>query len=114
MEVRISVVGGDRQSGLESLDDWLRTDPGLAGPVQVAGAEPKKEELGTLTDALVVAVSSGGALSVLATSLSVWLSHPRRSDFKIRLQGGDGRAIEIDAERVKTSDVEALLRQTLR
>lgn len=113
MDVRISVVGDDRQGGLESLDNWLREESGLAGLVQVAGAEPRKGELGALADTLVVAVGSGGTLSVLATSLKVWLSHPRRSDIRIRLQGRDGEAIEIDANRVDTDDIETLLRQTL-
>jgi hypothetical protein len=113
MEVRISVVGGDRQGGLESLDNWLREEAGLAGLVRVAGAEPRKGELGALADTLVVAVGSGGTLSVLATSLKVWLSHPRKSDIGIRLQGNDGRTIEIDAKRVDTDDIEALLRRIL-
>ena len=45
----------------------------------------------------MAAVSSGGALSVLAASLYAWLSQPRRSDVRIRVQGDTGRAVEIDA-----------------
>jgi hypothetical protein len=114
VEVRISFPGGNRVAELESLDGWLRVEPELAGRVSVAGPEPGAGELGVLGDALVVAVGSGGTLSVLAMSLKAWLSQPRRSAVRIRVQCGGGKAVEIDADRVDVKDVEDLLRQALR
>jgi hypothetical protein len=113
VEVRISCVGGDRAGGVESLSDWFRGEPELAGRLRVAGPRPGEGELGALADVLVVAVGSGGALSVLATSLKAWLAQPRRSDVRILVQRDDGQTVEIDASRVDGERVDALLRQAL-
>jgi Effector Associated Constant Component 1 len=113
MEARISLVGGNPAADLESLDDWLEGEPELAGRIRVSAPVPREEELGALAEVLVAAVSSGGLLSVLATSLHAWLSQPRGSDVRIRVQGDNGRAVEIDAERVNAQQAEDLLRQVL-
>jgi hypothetical protein len=113
VEVRISCVGGDRAADVESLSDWLRGEPELAGRLRVAGPMPGEGELGALADVLVVAVGSGGALSVLATSLKAWLAQPRRSDVRIRVQHDGGETVEIDASRVDGERVDALIRQAL-
>lgn len=110
MWVRVSVVGGDQVAGLESLDGWLRGEPELAGRVRMSAPRPGDGELGAVTDVLMVAVGSGGALSVLATSLRTWLAQPRRSDIRLRVQGENGSVVELAADRV---DAEALLRQAL-
>jgi hypothetical protein len=112
VQVRISIVGGD-QAELESLDGWLRRERELAGRITFATARPREGELGALGEALVVAVGSGGALSVLATSLKAWISLPRRSDVRIRVQGSDGRVVEIDADRVSGERVDDVIRQAL-
>jgi hypothetical protein len=113
VEVRISCVGGDRAVGAESLSDWFRGEPELAGRLRVTGPRPGEGELGALADVLVVAVGSSGALSVLATSLKAWLAQPRKSDVRIRVQRDDGQTVEIDASRVDGERVDALLRQAL-
>jgi hypothetical protein len=61
----------------------------------------------------VIAVGSGGTLSVLAMSLRTWLAHPCMSDVRIRAQGENGQVAEIDADLVGGKRVEALLRQAL-
>jgi len=111
VKIHITPSSGDGDVALESLDDWLRAEPKLAGRVTVAGSEPKEGELGTLGDALIVAVGSGGTLSVLAMALKAWLSQPRRSDVRIRIEGG-GRVIEIDANHIDGNRVDTLLRGT--
>jgi|SRR5690348_1939811 len=113
MEVRISLVGGNQAEDLESLDDWLRGEPELAGRVKVSVPVPREGELGALAEVLVAAVSSGGVLSVLTASLYAWLSQPRRSDVRIRVQAGNGHAVEIDADRVDAQQAEDMLRQAL-
>jgi hypothetical protein len=55
--------------------------------------------MGGISDTLTVAVGSGGALTVLATSISVWLRH-RRSDLTVEITIGD-RTAKIDGKRVK-------------
>ena len=113
MEARISLAGGNPAADLESLDSWLGGELELAGRVRLSAPVPREGELGSVADVLVAAVSSGGALSVLAASLYAWLSQPRRSDVRIRVQGEAGRVVEIDADRVDARQAEVLLRQAL-
>lgn len=97
--------------GLAELSDWLGQEPEFRGRVS-GDTTPRPGELGAVTDAVVVAVGSGGVLSVLAASLKAFLALPRRSDVRIKVTGRpDGRTVEIDAKRV--SDVEAMLREAL-
>ena len=114
VELRISLGEGDL-SDLEALHDWLRDERELNGRVRAAGPEPRAGELGTLTDALIVAVGSGGAISALAASLGAWLSLPRRSDVRIRIHRADGNSVVIDAKRVASGeiDVQSMIRQAL-
>jgi Effector Associated Constant Component 1 len=112
MAVRISIVGGD-QAQLESLDEWLRREYELAGRVAFAVTKPREGELGALGEALVVAVSSGGTLSVLGASLKAWISLPRHSDVRIKVHGPDGRAVEISADRINDERIDELIRQAL-
>jgi hypothetical protein len=74
---------------------------------------PREGELGALAEVLVAAVGSGGTVSVLAGALYAWLSQPRRSDIRIRVEGDNGRAVEIDADRVDAQQAEDMLRQAL-
>jgi len=118
VDIRFSVIDGD-VADLESLDDWLRGERELAGRVSVAGPRPRPGELGAVSETLVVAVGSGGAITVLVSALAgalkTWLSLPRRSDVKIKIHRADGNSVEIDAQRVKAGDVdiEAAIRQAL-
>ncbi|MCX4411508.1 hypothetical protein OG840_61190 [Streptomyces sp. NBC_01764] len=99
--------------GLAELSDWLGQEPELRGLVS-GNTTPEPGELGSLANALVVAVGSGGVLSVLAASLKTFLALPRRPDVRIKVDGRpDGRTVEIDAKRVRDRDVEALLREAL-
>lgn len=111
MSVRLSVEGDDPVDGLEELSDWLGRESELQGLITPVSAGPAPGELGALADALVAAVGSGGALSVLAASLKAFLVLPRRSDLRIVLSGPDGRRVEVDAKRV--GDVEALIHEAL-
>jgi hypothetical protein len=113
VEIRISCVGDDRAVGVESLSDWFRGEPELAGRLNVAGPMPREGELGSLADVLVVAVGAGGVLPVLAASLKAWLAQPRKSDVRIRIQRDGGQIVEIDANRVDDERVDALVRQAL-
>ncbi|MGW6738100.1 effector-associated constant component EACC1 [Streptomyces sp. NPDC055013] len=111
IRLSLSVEGDDSDQGLAALYQWLGSEPELRGLVKGSGT-PRPGELGSLTDALIVAVGGGGALSVLAASLKAFLALPRRSDVRIVVRGtADGRTVEIDAKRV--DDVEELVRQAL-
>jgi hypothetical protein len=111
IEVVISVDGIERSAALESLYDWLRRDPELGVAVRQRKQPPREGEMGSLTDALTVAVSTGGALTMLASVLRAWVLQPRRSHVRIRLETDRGghQMVEIDADRARAEDVEGLL-----
>jgi Effector Associated Constant Component 1 len=113
MDISISLIEKERSDMLESLNDWLRGEAGLTGKVRMSGPAPAVGELGAAAEVLVVAVGSGGTLSVLAASLHAWLSQPRRSEIKIKIQGSNGRVVDITADRIDAKHTEALLRQAL-
>lgn len=111
MDVYLSPTpAGGQRDDLASLEEWLRDDRRLAGRVRPATSMPAEGQMGALAEALVVAVGSGGTLSVLAASLRGWLSQPRRSDIRIRVWHENGRVVEIAADR---ADAEEVLRHAL-
>jgi Effector Associated Constant Component 1 len=111
MSMALSIEGDDPVGGLEQLSDWLGHESELRGMITAVSMGPAPGELGVPADALVAAVSSGGALSVLIASLKAFLTLPRRSDLRIVLSMPDGRKVKIDAKRV--GDAEALIREAI-
>jgi Effector Associated Constant Component 1 len=115
-DIRISVgsaAGHSAADEMEDLDAWLRGEPELAGRVRSAHAAPRPGEMGTITDALVVALGAQGALTALAGSLRAWFAQPRRSKVSIKITAADGTVLEIDADRVRTPDLERVLERSL-
>jgi membrane-associated two-gene conflict system component 1 (EACC1) len=101
---------------LSSLAAWLRSEDELRGRVRFAShtVDPDRMSGGTLLDVLAIAVGAGGALSVLANSLSVWLRQPRRANVRIQLCKPDGTTVEITGEHLRTpAELENLLRTSL-
>ena len=106
MDVEISVGGPGRLGELESLEDWLLDEPGLAGcPVVRPVVTPEPGQMGAVSDVLVVTLGSGGMGVALAGSLSVWL-RTRVSDLNLRIRTQRGE-VEVTANNVK--DAEALV-----
>lgn len=108
MQLSISLAKGE-PGELESLCEWLSQERGLTGHVAFRAGSPGPGQLGLLRDTLIVAASSGGTLSVLAASLKAWVSLPRRSDVRLKVQGPDGSMVEIDAKRVREDRLDALI-----
>ncbi|MGH3707830.1 MAG: effector-associated constant component EACC1 [Pseudonocardiaceae bacterium] len=104
--LNISAQDGDV---LRSLLEWLRHEDTLRGRVHTAPTPVPPGEMGGVLDVLVVALGSGGAGAALATSVSTWLSQPRRTDVKLTMTAEDGRHLELNAHRVQ--DPAALLRE---
>jgi hypothetical protein len=107
MDVQLSLVDDYDGVLLEDLQGWLSLESELRGAVAAVQTAPRPGELGTVTDALAVALGGGGTLTVLAASLRAWFAQPRRSDVRIVIRDADGRSVEVDAKRV--TDVQALL-----
>jgi hypothetical protein len=111
--VQLSVESDDPVEALADLSDWLHLESELRGLVKPGDAVPGPGKLGALSEFLIVAIGSGGTLSVLAASLKVFLAQPRGSDVRIVVTSEDGRRVELDAKRVGDVKVEQLLRQAL-
>jgi hypothetical protein len=58
------------------------------------------DAMGSLDEALLVVLGSGGAVSVLARSLTEWVKQ-RTSDVRITLTRPNGETISIDALRIR-------------
>jgi hypothetical protein len=104
MEITLSVSADERVDTLESLRSWLTYEPELTGSVTPVPAATRAGALSWATDALLVALGSGGTLSVLAASLKAWFNQPRNADVRIEIRDGTGRSVVIDAQHVKDLD----------
>jgi hypothetical protein len=110
-QVRVRVASGpDVLSELASLRSWLSLEEELRGRITDELAPPRPETMGLASDTLVVALGGGGALSILAHSLSVWLQH-RRSDVTVEIDFPDGRSVK--AAVLRTSDSLAVIEKVL-
>ncbi|MEV6826571.1 hypothetical protein [Amycolatopsis sp. NPDC051102] len=113
MDIAVSV---DDPALQESLFDWLRGDPELRPAVKNRHAAPKPGELGTIADAIMISVGSGGALTVLASALKAWVQRPRGKHVVLRVSRGENgeQTTEIEADRVGSEDIEAILDRLFR
>jgi hypothetical protein len=105
------VVDSQDARDLSDLVAWLGREDALRGKVRLQSRPLAPGEMGTLPELIAVAIGSGGAASVLAGSVSTWLSH-RKSDIALKVTGRDGRIVELKAQRVAEADT--LLREVLR
>ncbi|SEE28248.1 MULTISPECIES: effector-associated constant component EACC1 [Streptomyces] len=109
MEARIAIVGGC-DGDLPSLYQWLTGEDELRGHVRVARRPMRETDLGSAGDLLTVALSAGGAGSVLSSALITWLK-TRRTSAKITVEAGN-RSITLEIDTLR--DATALLEQVLR
>jgi hypothetical protein len=96
-DLRIT-VGGGRDSDVESLMDWLRSEPEFRGYLRQGETPGPAGAMGASTE-LIVGIVSSGAATTLAGSLRVWLAQ-RRADVILHVTGPHGRQIILDAKRV--------------
>lgn len=80
VQARIRVtVGRDIAAEVASLSEWLGREAVFRGRVQLERQPFEPGHMGAIADTLTVALGAGGAVTVLASSVSVWLRQ-RRSD----------------------------------
>lgn len=96
MECVLGVDGDDDGVVVSSLADWLRREDGLHGRVRLAPEPPEPGEMGSTLDVVSVAVGSGGLLTVLASSLQVWLEQ-RRKPTTLTVTRPDGTKVKLVA-----------------
>jgi hypothetical protein len=110
VDVAIVVESTDPKD-LPDLFAWLGREDELRGKARLQSRPLGPGEMGTLPELIAIAIGGGGAVSVLAGSLSTWLAH-RKSDITLKVTGRDGRIVELTAQRVAEAD--ELLREVLR
>jgi hypothetical protein len=111
MQAHIRVEARDSGDELRALSTWLTAEDELRGRVALTGAVPAPDEMGAVVDVLTVALGSGGAATVLARSITIWLQQ-RRSDTTVEVTTTEhGRSVKVSAQRV--ADAEALIKSVL-
>lgn len=109
MDVIITIACADDED-LTALSEWLGGEDELRGRVQIVDNPVGDTALGSFSDSLTVALSAGGAGTVLASSLITWLQ-TRRTTAKITVKSAQ-RSITLDIETM--DEVAPLLEQILR
>ena len=108
MDTQIQIVGG-ADGDLAALGEWLQGEDELRGRVRTVHGAIGETDLGPIVELLTVALGTGGAGTVLASSLKTWLM-TRRTTATITVKSG-GRSITLD---IQTADeVMPLLEQVL-
>jgi hypothetical protein len=107
-DLHIAVDG--RDSDVESLQDWLRSEPEFRGHLRQGEALGPDGAMGATTEIIIEAISSGALVAALAKSLQVWLTQ-RRADVAVKISGPGGREVVLDAKRIP--DAEHLLNTAL-
>ncbi|WP_331742736.1 hypothetical protein OG239_42245 (plasmid) [Streptomyces sp. NBC_00868] len=106
MESRVVIEGNDAAvvaSHLHSLSTWLGHEDELRGRIRLVEGQIEADELGGLPEALVVALSAGGAATVLAQALVEWVRQ-RTLDVTVKVVRASGESLEIQLSRVKAGD----------
>lgn len=111
-ELRLEVHGtGADGVAADELRDCLLLERDLHGRISMPWTLPDNGNMGAVTDVLMVALGSGGAVTALIGSLTAWLKH-RASDVRITITNAAGDSVEISADRVH--DIPAMIEQVLR
>jgi hypothetical protein len=105
MDVTVSVAGRDAAvEELRSLFTWLAGEEEFRGRVRLVEAAPEPGTLGGWPEAVVVALSQGGAVTVLASAVIAWIRH-RTSEVTCTVTRPDGTSVELTATRVRRADL---------
>jgi hypothetical protein len=110
MTMRISIQAEtDSEESDESLSlyHWLRRETLADITVEWSRPEVVPGHMGTLGEIIIIGVGSGGAITVLARSVSVWLQ-TRRADITLKIKHR-GRSYEVNGRRVQ--DPTAIIRE---
>lgn len=109
---RIQLSGDNTQASSLELNDWLSREDKLRGHVSMDEPEPRPDEMGGISDVLVVALGAHGVGTVLASSLAVWIRH-RRPSVDLEVSRSGGRKVKVSVRDADDGTLEAVLRQVL-
>lgn len=115
MDVTINVAGPDAAGeDLRDLFRSLRTEEEFRGRVELVEAAPEPGTMGGWPDSVVVALSQGGAVTVLAGAVITWIRY-RTSTMTVTMSRPEGTSVRLDLDRVRDMDpaeVAKLVEQT--
>jgi hypothetical protein len=109
LEAQIWLTDGTSEE-IGALAEWLVGENQLRGRVRTDRGPVGDTELGFSTELLTVMLGTGGAGTVLASSLKTWLQ-TRRTKAKITVKSR-GRSVTLDIETV--DEVTPLLEEILK
>jgi hypothetical protein len=109
MDAQIRMAGG-ADGDLAALGEWLQGEEELRGRIRAVHGAIGETELGPVVELLTVVLGTGGAGTVLASSLKTWLL-TRRTTAKIIVKSA-GRSITLDVQNA--GEVAPLLEQILK
>jgi hypothetical protein len=114
MEILLSVREGTADDE-SSLYGWISDNPALAGSVRLASVAKVPGAQGPGTDAIAVAVGSGGAITTLALCLKTWIEQHfaqrgRGVHVEVTVKGGVKGVIDA----ANADDAERILRQLMK
>jgi threonine dehydratase len=110
VHVRMTVASEEPTEDLFLLREWLESDPALAGTVTLDEVDIKPDEMGSLSEVLVVALGSGGLATVIAGNLSAWMSS-RKAEVTVTKTGADGSSASLTVKNV--DDVDKVVKEFL-
>ncbi|MET9463064.1 hypothetical protein ABZY05_50325 [Streptomyces canus] len=106
MESRLLIDNSDAGTAaaqLRELAEWLRHERELRGRVHWEHRDIASDEMGGLPEALMIALSSGGAITVLAQAIVEWVKH-RTRDVTLKVVRESGESFEVSVQRATSHD----------
>ncbi|MFE6926329.1 hypothetical protein ACFVAV_35330 [Nocardia sp. NPDC057663] len=104
MEIVVRIASDEVPVDLASLRSWLIEEDDLRGRVQVVPTAPEPGKLGGLSDALVIAVGTGGvatvAIQAIANTVIAWL-RLRTGEVTVTVDRADGSSMTYHATNVR-------------
>lgn len=90
---------------LRSLADWLSATAELRGHISLFERVTESEHMGGILEAVTIAVSSGGAATVLIRSLFTWLTQRQRgATLRLDLTKPDGQETHLEIDGIQDPD----------
>jgi hypothetical protein len=101
IEIRAVGTGED----MRALRAWLGREDDLRGRVGLLEQPLKAGHMGGITEAVTVAVSSGGVATVTVRSVFAWLSQRERGHHvRLTLQDDSGRRANVEFDGLQDSE----------
>jgi hypothetical protein len=105
MDVTVRVAGRDAAvEELRSLFTWLAGEEEFRGWVRLVEAVPEPGTLGGWPEAVVVELSQGGVVTILASAVITWIRY-RTSKVTCAMTRPDGTSVELAADRIRNMDL---------